>query len=59
MKNREATLNVLEVAASGRGRDSVSRELSADLIAALEARHGEIELTRRDLSAGMPFVDEA
>ena len=58
MNNREATLKVLEIAASGRGRDSVSRKLSADLIAALEARQGEIELTRRDLSTGLPYVDE-
>jgi FMN-dependent NADH-azoreductase len=33
--------------------------LSADLVGALEARHGSIELTRRDLSHGLPFVDEA
>ena len=52
-------LRVLEVAASGRGKDSVSRMLSADLIGALEARHGNIELTRRDLAQGLPFVDEA
>lgn len=53
------SLRVLEVAASGRGKDSVSRMLSADLIGALEARHGGVELTRRDLSHGLPFVDEA
>ena len=57
MKNR--TLKVLEVAASGRGKDSVSRMLSTDLIAALEARHGEIEFARRDLSQGIGLVDEA
>ena len=60
---QEATTNsplrVLQVAASGRRKDSVSRMLSADLIGALEARHGVIELTRRDLTDGMPFVDEA
>ena len=53
------TLKVLEVAASGRSKDSVSRMLSADLIGALESRHGEIELTRRDLSKGISLVDEA
>ncbi|MGI9224033.1 MAG: FMN-dependent NADH-azoreductase [Woeseiaceae bacterium] len=60
MQNKTTnSLRVLEVAASGRGKDSVSRMLSADLIGALEARHGNIDLTRRDLSRGLPFVDEA
>jgi len=54
-----APLRVLEVAASGRSKDSVSRMLSADLVGALETRHGSIELRRRDLSQGLPFVDEA
>jgi FMN-dependent NADH-azoreductase len=56
MKDR--TLKVLEVAASGRSKDSVSRMLSADLIGALEARHEQIELTRRDLAQGVSLVDE-
>lgn len=60
MQNKTTnSLRVLEVSASGRGKDSVSRMLSADLIEALEARHGSVELTRRDLSHGIPFVDEA
>jgi len=61
MQNTTTTpgLRVLEVAASGRSKDSVSRMLSADLIGALEARHGSIEMTRRDLAQGLPFVDEA
>jgi FMN-dependent NADH-azoreductase len=61
MQNTTTTrpLRILEVAASGRSRDSVSRLLSADLISALETRHGSIELTRRDLSSGLPFVNEA
>ena len=57
--NRNTPLKVLEVAASGRNEGSVSRMLSADLIAALEERHGRIELTRRDLNKGLRFVDEA
>jgi FMN-dependent NADH-azoreductase len=52
------TLKVLEVAASGRSKDSVSRMLSADLIAALESRYEQIELTRRDLAHGVSLVDE-
>jgi FMN-dependent NADH-azoreductase len=59
MQSTTSPLHVLEVAASGRSKDSVSRMLSADLIGALEARHGAIEVTRRDLSRGLPFVDEA
>ena len=54
-----APLKVLEIAASGRNDGSVSRKLSADLVAALEDRRGRIELTRRDLGKGLPFVDEA
>ncbi len=56
---RNTPLKILEVAASGRNDGSVSRMLSADLIGALEERHGDVELTRRDLSNGLPFVNEA
>ena len=56
---RNTPLKVLEVAASGRNDGSVSRMLSADLIAALEERHGSITLTRRDLNRGLSLVDEA
>jgi FMN-dependent NADH-azoreductase len=52
-------LKILEIAASGRNEGSVSRTLSSDLVGALEERHGNIELTRRDLNKGLPFVDEA
>ena len=56
---RNTPLKVLEVAASGRNDGSVSRMLSADLIGALEERHGTVALTRRDLNKGLPFVDDA
>ena len=52
-------LRILELSASGRSDGSVTRELSRDLIAALQDRHGVAEVTRRDLSAGVPFVNEA
>ncbi|MDH3622104.1 MAG: NAD(P)H-dependent oxidoreductase [Gammaproteobacteria bacterium] len=52
-------LNILEVQASARGTGSISRELTADLIAALEDRHGKVDITRRDLAQGLPFIDEA
>ncbi len=56
---RQAPLKVLEIAASGRNEGSVSRRLSGDLVGALEERHGNIELTRRDLGRGVAFVDDA
>jgi FMN-dependent NADH-azoreductase len=56
--NGKAT-RVLSINSSGRHDGSVTRELSADLIAALEDRHGSIELSQRDVGAGLPFVDAA
>jgi FMN-dependent NADH-azoreductase len=58
MKTTTPPLRVLEITASGRSKGSVSRLLSSDLVDALEARHGKVERIRRDLSAGLPFVDE-
>ncbi len=52
-------VRVLEVSASARRAGSASRELSRDLIEALQDRYDRVEITRRDLSEGMPFVDEA
>lgn len=52
-------LQVLAVHASGRKDGSVSRRLTAELIAALDARAGGVDVTHRDLSHGLPFVDEA
>jgi FMN-dependent NADH-azoreductase len=52
-------MKVLEVSASGRRGDSVSRMLTRELIESLEAREGAVEVTRRDLADGIPLVDEA
>lgn len=52
-------LKVLEVSASGRQSGSVSRTLTRDVVDALEARSGRIELLRRDLGHGVPLIDEA
>ena len=52
-------LRILEVAASGRIQDSVSRMLSKDLMNALEQRHGDVVITRRNLSEGVTPVDES
>lgn len=50
---------VLEVSASGRVGGSVSRQLTRDLVAALDDRYGNVETTQRELGDGVPFVDEA
>ena len=55
----DKTLQILELSSSGRQDGSITRQLSAELIAALEDRHGAIDITRRDLAAGVPFVNEA
>ena len=55
----QTPLKILEVQASARAAGSVSRDLTADLIAALEDRFGSVDITRRDLATGLPFVDEA
>lgn len=52
-------LKILEVSASGRRSDSVSRALTQDLIDALQRRSGAVVVTRRDLAEGIPHVDEA
>jgi FMN-dependent NADH-azoreductase len=52
-------MKVLEISASGRRSDSVSRMLTAELIEALETREGEIDVLRRDLSDGVSLVDES
>mgnify|MGYP000034149882 CR=1 FL=1 len=51
-------MKILEVSASGRRADSVSRQLSNDIIEALEAREGAVDVVRRDLNKGIPLVDE-
>ena len=55
----EKNLQVLSINSSGRQDASITRELSEDLISALEGRHQSIQLTRRDVGNGLPFVDAA
>jgi FMN-dependent NADH-azoreductase len=52
-------MHVLEITASARQDGSISRSLVSDLVAALQDRHGDIEVTRRNVAAGLPFIDEA
>lgn len=49
---------VLEISASARHEASASRQLTRDLIAALEDRYGDVETTRRDLAKDVPLIDE-
>ncbi len=49
---------ILEINASARKHGSLTRQLSDDLVAALEDRFGGVELTRRDLADGMPYINE-
>jgi FMN-dependent NADH-azoreductase len=50
-------LKVLELSSSGRHAESVTRRLSQEVLSALEAHNETLEVSRRDLSAGLPFVD--
>ncbi len=50
-------LNILKIDSSGRHDGSASRVLTADIVEALEARHGDVNVVRRDLADGIPFVD--
>lgn len=52
-------LQILEVNSSGRKGDSVSRKLSEELLTALENQHVQVNRTHRDLSDGVPFVNDA
>jgi len=51
-------LKILEINAAARYEGSISRELVADLINALEDRVGTADIKCRDLAKGLPFIDE-
>jgi len=52
------TAQILEISSSGRSGESITRALSTELIAVLGDRVGSVNLVRRDLSLGIPVVDE-
>ncbi len=54
----QQSLQVLDLSSSGRNDGSVTRELSARLIASLQDQYDSVTVKHRDLAAGMPFVDE-
>jgi FMN-dependent NADH-azoreductase len=58
-KNGTTPLRILEVSASGRHHGSTSRTLTGELIDALESDRGPVQVRRRDLADGLPFVDDA
>lgn len=51
-------IKILEINTAARYEGSVSRDLVADLINALEDRFGSADIKRRDLAKGLPFIDE-
>lgn len=51
-------LNVLLITASAQQKGSVTRRFASEMIDELESQHGVINLKERDVSQGLPFVDE-
>jgi len=51
-------LNALLVTASARQQDSITRQFANELIQALHTQHGDMNIQERDVSQGLPFVDE-
>ena len=56
--NTQQAIKVLEISAGARSEGSISRQLTADLVSALDGRYSHTEVTRRDLADGLPFIDE-
>lgn len=57
--NQSDTPRVLVISASARQDGSISRKLTADLLAALADRHGDLDVHYRDVAAGVPFINSA
>ena len=51
-------IKILEINTAARYEGSVSRDLVADLVNALEDRFGSADIKRRDLAKGLPFINE-
>lgn len=52
-------LRILRIDASGRRRESVTRQLGDAFIGHLQQLHPHAQVTVRDVADGLPFVDEA
>jgi len=50
-------MKIMHIDASARKGDSVTRKLSAQLVGRLAGKNGQV--TYRDVSEGLPFIDEA
>jgi FMN-dependent NADH-azoreductase len=48
--------NILHIDASGRGKPSVSRQLSNEIVQNISS--GQSKITYRDVSRGLPFLDD-
>lgn len=59
MEFETRSLKVLRIDSSGRVQNSVTRELGDALIEQLRSQGHQIEVSTRDVTQGMPFVDEA
>lgn len=59
MNTNDQPINILEVSASGRYNDSVSRMLTRNIVDAIDARHSHSIIAQRDLAEGIELVDEA
>ena len=51
-------MHVLRIDASARINDSVTRRLADELVAGLREKHAEPRITRRELSDGLPLLNE-
>jgi FMN-dependent NADH-azoreductase len=51
-------VKVLRIDASGRNDQSSTRNLTDNLLDALQTRYATVEVVRRDLAAGVPHVDQ-
>lgn len=52
-----APVRVLRIDASARRQGSMTRVLADELLARLQDQHGALQLTTRDVSAGLEFID--
>lgn len=52
-------MKLLRIDASARYENSVSRQLTDELISKLKEQHSNLEVVVRDVAKGLPFVDEA
>lgn len=50
-------MKVLFVTASAQQDGSVTRRFAAEMIEQLQVLHGQVEVTRRDVAKGIPFID--